>query len=122
MTLVERNALCRRRRMRLFLGGFLATLIPATAIAQPITSSNFVGAESPLFENGAWSPMFSMAPDHTQFQKNNGAFIDRFDGTHNNHAVSRTTAAVPNDHYSGRLFASRHLVRRSTAIISGGRA
>jgi IPT/TIG domain-containing protein/List-Bact-rpt repeat protein len=78
----------------------LASLLPAVAVAEPIASSNFAGVENPLVENGAWQPMFSMAPDHTQFQKNNGAFIDRFDGRHNNHAVARTTAAVPNDHYS----------------------
>jgi len=86
--------------MRLFLGGLLATLIPATAIAQPITSSNFVGVESPLFENGAWVAITSLSPQGTRFQKNNGAFPDRIVGPDQNHAGARTTAVIPADHYS----------------------
>src|SRR6266404_1488747 len=79
----------------------VVALAPVAALAQsPIASSNFAGVEDPLSENGAWVSMFSMAPDHTQFQKNNGAFIDQFNGAHNNHAVSRTTASIPTDHYS----------------------
>jgi len=79
----------------------ILALFPLTTLAQaPIASSNFSGVENPLSENGSWVPMFSMAPEHTQFQKNNAAFMDRFDGTHNNHAVSRTTAPIPTDHYS----------------------
>src|SRR5689334_6803884 len=78
----------------------IATPVAAVAATDPIASSSFTGVENPLFENGAWQSMFSMAPEHTQFQKNNAAFMDRFDGTHNNHAVARTTAAIPTDHYS----------------------
>jgi Divergent InlB B-repeat domain len=79
----------------------IIALAPLAVLAQaPIASSNFTGVENPLSENGAWVPMFSMSPDHTQFQKNNAAFMDRFDGTHGNHAVARTTAPVPNDQYS----------------------
>jgi len=79
----------------------IVALVPVAALAQsPIASSNFAGVENPLSENGAWVPMFSMSPDHTQFQKNNAAFMDRFDGTHGNHAVARTTAPVPNNQYS----------------------
>src|SRR3989454_2108018 len=79
----------------------VATLTPVRVIAAaPIASSNFVGAENPLSENGAWVPMWSMSPDHVQFQKNNGAYADSFNGTHNNHPAARTTAAVPADHYS----------------------
>jgi len=99
VNLVERAL--RQRGMRRSLTCLaLATFIPTVAAADPIASSIFAGVENPLFENGAWTPMFSMAPDHTQFQKNNAAFMDRFDGAHNNHAVARTTAVVPNDHYS----------------------
>src|SRR2546429_428202 len=48
---------------------------PATATAQaPIASSNFVGFEDPLNENGAWVALTSMSPDGVQFPKNNGAF------------------------------------------------
>jgi len=79
----------------------LATLVASgTRADTPIASSNFAGVENPLSENGAWVPLTSMAPDGTRFQKNNGAFMDRFDGAHNNHAGARTTAIVPTDHYS----------------------
>ncbi len=97
MNLVERDALCRLRRIGLFLGVLLATLIPATAIAQPIASSSFVGAEDPLFENGAWAALTSLSPGGGRFQKNNGAFPERFSPEH---AGARTTAVVPTDHYS----------------------
>ena len=42
----------------------LATLVPSAAIAQaPIASSNFVGFEDILSENGAWvGPFWSMSP------------------------------------------------------------
>ena len=100
MNLVEHDALCRLRRMGLFLGVLLATLIPATGIAQPIASSSFVGAESPLSENGAWEAITSLAPQGTRFQKNNGAYPDRIVGPDNNHAGARTTALIPPDHYS----------------------
>jgi Divergent InlB B-repeat domain len=82
---------------------FVAALLlgPAVAIADtPIASSNFVGFENPLSETGAWQPLTSMSPDGTQFQKNNGAFPNLFNSANNNHAGARTTAAVPNDHYS----------------------
>ncbi len=79
----------------------VATLAPTTAIAaDPIKSSNFAGVEDPLKEKGAWVSMFSMSPDRVQFQKNNGAFANSFNGAHNNHPSSRTTAAVPADQYS----------------------
>jgi len=84
----------------LFPGVLLATLIPATAIAQPIASSSFVGAESPLSENGAWEALTALAPQGTRFQKNNGAYPDRIVGPDNNHAGARTTALIPPDHYS----------------------
>src|SRR5262249_49746253 len=41
-----------------------------------------------------------MSPDGVQFQKNNGAFSSFYNPANNNHAGARTTAAVPNDHYS----------------------
>jgi len=83
--------------MGLILGVLLATLIPATAIAQPIASSSFLGAEDPLFENGAWAALTSLSPSGGRFQKNNGAFPERFSP---DHAGARTTALVPTDHYS----------------------
>jgi len=100
VNLVERAL--RQRGLRRFLAclAVASSAIPTVAAADPIASSIFAGVENPLSENGAWTPTFSMAPDHTQFQKNNAAFIDRFEGAHNNHAVARTTAVVPNDHYS----------------------
>src|SRR6266478_4465870 len=100
MNLVERDGL--RRMTGCFLGGLLlATLVPSAAIAQaPIASSNFVGFEDPLSENGAWTAMTSMAPNGTRFQKNNMALPDGAIGPGNNHAGARTTAAVPTDHYS----------------------
>src|SRR5712692_5821366 len=86
---------------RILNGLFLAALVPGMASADaPIASSNFVGFEDPLYENGAWTALTSMAPQGTRFQKNNGAFPDRFVGPDNNHAGARTTAAVPTDHYS----------------------
>jgi len=97
MNLVERDALCRLRRIGLFLGVLLATLIPVSAIAQPIASSSFLGAEDPLFENGAWAALTSLSPGGGRFQKNNGAFPERFSPEH---AGARTTAVVPTDHYS----------------------
>src|SRR5215813_10419422 len=81
---------------------FVALLLfgPAAAIAQaPIASSNFAGVENPLSEGGLWQPTTSMSPNGVQFQKNNAAFPNNFVGN-NNHAGARTTAAVPNDHYS----------------------
>jgi len=100
MNLVEGDGL--RRMTGCFLGGLLlATLVPSAAIAQaPIASSNFVGFEDPLSENGAWAAMTSMAPQGTRFQKNNMALPDGAIGPGNNHAGARTTAAVPTDHYS----------------------
>jgi hypothetical protein len=75
--------------------------LPVGALADtPIASSNFVGVESPLYENGAWAALTSLAPQGTRFQKNNGAFCDRFAGPNQNHAGARTTAAIPADHYS----------------------
>jgi len=100
MNLVERDGL--RRMTGCFLGGLLlATLVPSAALAQaPIASSNFVGFEDPLSENGAWTAMTSMAPNGTRFQKNNMALPNGAIGPGNNHAGARTTAAVPTDHYS----------------------
>src|SRR6267378_668326 len=100
MNLVERDGL--RRMTGCFLGGLLlATLVPSAALAQaPIASSNFVGFEDPLSENGAWTAMTSMAPQGTRFQKNNMALPNGAIGPGNNHAGARTTAAVPTDHYS----------------------
>jgi hypothetical protein len=83
-------------------GLVVATLISALAIADgPIASSNFVGTEDPLYESGAWAAITSLAPDGVRFQKNNGAYCDRFVYiTNHNHAGARTTAAIPIDHYS----------------------
>ena len=75
----------------------LAAALPAAAAAAPIASSGFVGAEDPLFENGAWAPLTSLSPNGGRFQKNNGAFPDRFGP---DHAGARTTAVVPTDHDS----------------------
>ncbi len=76
----------------------LAALVPAAAIAQaPIASSSFAGTEDPLSENGAWAALTSLSPNGGRFQKNNGAFPDRFSP---DHAGVRTTAVVPADHYS----------------------
>jgi hypothetical protein len=81
------------------LGALLLTiLIPITAVAAPLASSNFVGVENPLSENGAWVAMTSLAPNGSRFQKNNGAFGTMANAT--NHASAHTTAAVPADHYS----------------------
>jgi len=79
--------------------GLLAiALLPVGALAQPIASSNFVGAEDPLYENGAWAALTSLSPSGVRFQKNNGAYPDLFISP--NHAGARTTAAIPADHYS----------------------
>ncbi len=84
--------------MRLLVLRLALALLPAAAIAAgPIASSNFAGAEDPLFENGAWAPLTSMSPGGGRFQKNNGAFPDRFAPEH---AGARTTAPLPEDHYS----------------------
>jgi hypothetical protein len=92
----------RRTQYRSFGSLFLATLlIPAAALAQaPIASSQFVGVESPLYENGAWVALTSLAPQGCRFQKNNGAFPDRLVGPDHNHAGARTTAAIPTDQYA----------------------
>ena len=77
------------------LGGLLvAMLMPVTAPADgPIASSSFVGVEDPLFENGAWAPLTSLAPHGSRFQKTNGAYPDQ--GFYPNHGGARTTAAIP---------------------------
>ena len=82
-----------------FLGALvLGTLTPGTAIAQaPTASSNFIGFEDPLSEDGAWVALTTMAAQGTQFQKNFGAYPD---STKRDHAGARTTAAIPADHYS----------------------
>jgi hypothetical protein len=81
-----------------FFGALLVAALPGTAIAQgPIASSNFVGFEDPLSENGAWAALRAMASQGTQFQKNFGAYPDTSKG---DHAGARTTAAIPADHYS----------------------
>src|SRR5438445_8763378 len=81
----------------------LLIMVPApTAVsaAGPIASSSFTGTENPLNENGAWVHMWSMSPEHIQFQKNNGAYAASWSSAHPNHPAARTTAAVPTDHYS----------------------
>ena len=81
------------------MGVFAAVLLPLGAIADtPIASSNFVGAEDPLSENGAWAALTSLSPNGVRFQKNNGAYPDLFISP--NHAGARTTAVIPADHYS----------------------
>jgi len=73
-------------------------LTPGAAIAQaPTASSNFIGFEDPLSEDGAWVALTTMAAQGTQFQKNFGAYPD---STKGDHAGARTTAAIPADHYS----------------------
>ena len=99
MNLVER-ALRQRCAGRFLSCLALATFPLAALAADPIASSSFVGQENPLYENGAWQPITSMSPDGVQFQKNNGAFPNLYNPANNNHAGARTTAAVPNDHYS----------------------
>jgi hypothetical protein len=87
------------RTIRRALGALLACAIPIVASADaPIASSSFVGAEDPLFENGMWAAITSLAPNGTRFQKNNGAYPDRLMWP--DHAGARTTAAIPPDHYS----------------------
>jgi len=97
---VERDALHWRATTRRFLCGLiLFLLIPIAKADAPIASSNFAGAENPLYGNGAWvTPINSMAADGVRFRKNNGAFPDRL--ASHNIAGAYTTAAVPNDHYS----------------------
>ena len=100
------NPVARARRQHRLSGQSLACLLVAAAsssslaAADPIASSNFAGMESPLFENGAWAPIVSLAPDGMRFQKNNSAFPNQPNGPNNNHAGVRTTAAIPDDHYS----------------------
>ena len=101
MNLVELNRTSRApRALRLLpVALVVATLISVAVIADsPIASSSFVGAEDPLYENGAWVTITAFSPYGTQFQKNNGALADRLSAL--NHAASRTTAVVPTDHYS----------------------
>src|SRR2546426_43320 len=80
----------------------VATLMPILAIADaPIASSSFVGAEDPLFENGAWAALTSLSPNGARFQKNNGAYPDKlYQANDHEHAGARTTAVIPADHYS----------------------
>ena len=105
----------------------VTTLVQTTAIAaDPIKFSNFVGAQNPLKENGSWVPMYSMSPDHVQFQKNNGAFAGSFNGAHNNHPSARTTAAVPVDQYSeivvGHVGTNRAYVGPMVRVQTSGAA
>ncbi len=105
----------------------VATLVSTTAIAaDPIKSSNFAGVENPLKEKGAWVSMFSMSPDRVQFQKNNGAFANSFNGAHNNHPSARTTAAVPVDQYSeivvGHVGTNRAYVGPMVRVQTSGAA
>src|SRR5438445_8224042 len=94
------RALRQLRMRRRLLGSLLAlTLMSGMMIGQgPIASSSFVGAESPLSENGAWAALTSLSPNGTRFQKNNGAYPDRI--MSGDHAGARATAVVPADHYS----------------------
>src|SRR5437763_6076520 len=79
--------------------GLVVAILPVTVTADgPIASSSFAGVEDPLSENGAWAAITSLAPNGTRFQKNNGAFPDRF--LRPDHAGARSTAAFPADHYS----------------------
>src|SRR5712691_1282394 len=81
---------------KLLSGVLIASLFPPTAIAAgPIASSSFVGVEDPLSENGAWAALTSLSPNGGRFQKNNGAFPDRFSP---DHAGARTTVVLPADH------------------------
>jgi hypothetical protein len=68
VNLVERDAPCWRVTMGWFLGALvLCTLTPGTAIAQaPTASSNFIGFEDPLSEDGAWVALTTMAAQGTQ--------------------------------------------------------
>ena len=67
------NSVARARRQHRLSGQSLACLLVAAAssssvaAADPIASSNFAGVESPLFENGAWAPIVSLAPDGMRF-------------------------------------------------------
>jgi hypothetical protein len=72
--------------------------VVTTIAAGPIASSNFVGAENPLSENGTWVAVTAYSPYGTVFQKNNGALLDRLSPL--NHGAAHTTAVVPADHYS----------------------
>jgi hypothetical protein len=83
--------------MKLFALRLAVTLLPAAAVAAPLASSSFTGAEDPLFENGAWTALTSLSPNGGRFRKNNGAFPNRFSP---DHAGARTTALLPADHYS----------------------
>jgi hypothetical protein len=71
--------------------------------------------------------MYSMSPDHVQFQKNNGAaYAGSFNGAHNNHPAARTTAAVPADHYSeivvGHVGNNKSYVGPMVRVQTGGAA
>lgn len=88
------------RQSGLTCGIWLFLTAGAAIAGPPIASSNFVGVENPLYENGAWAALTSLAPQGTRFQKNNGAFADRAVGPDHNHAGARTTAAIPTDHYA----------------------
>jgi hypothetical protein len=86
-------------RGRLLVGLLVVNLMPVMAIADaPIASSSFAGAENPLFENGAWAALTSLSPNGSRFQKNNGAFPNKFMWP--DHAGARTTALIPSDHFS----------------------
>jgi len=100
------------------------TLVSGAASAQaPMASSTFVGAEDPLSENGAWAPLTSLSPNGGRFQKNNGAFPDRFSP---DHAGARTTAVLPADHYSeivvGNLGTSLSNVGPTVRVQAAGAA
>jgi hypothetical protein len=101
MTPVDMPHTRRLLRMKgLLLAGWFALIVmPVMMIADtPIASSNFVGAENPLSENGTWVSVMAYSPYGTVFQKNNGAFLDRLSAL--NHGAAHTTAVVPPDHYS----------------------
>src|SRR2546428_12747164 len=70
--------------------------------------------------------MFSMSPDRVQFQKNNGAFANSFNGAHNNHPSARTTASVPTDQYSeivvGHVGTNRAYVGPMVRVQTSGAA
>src|SRR5258706_200676 len=101
MTPVDIQHTLRLLRMKglLLVGSFALILMPVMMIADaPIASSNFVGAENPLSENGTWVAVTAYSPYGTVFQKNNGAFLDRLSAL--NHGAAHNTAVVPPDHYS----------------------
>jgi hypothetical protein len=106
-------------------GLFVVMLVSVVSFADgPIASSDFVGVEDPLSENGTWVTMTSYSPYGTQFQKNNGAYPDRLSPL--NHAAAHTTAVIPADHYSeivvGHIADARNNVGPIARVQASGAA